>query len=118
VAYLYLILAFTLNALGNIFLKLGALRGLTLDNTAISTLLSMNWQLLLGVCLFGINILFYFLALRALPLSVAYPVMIAASFLIINGYAYFGLHEPITPVELLGYGLILGGLVLIVGRSH
>src|SRR5688500_8843373 len=107
-AYLYLFAAFLLNGLANVLLKLGSVRGLTTEGS-LPTLIATNWQFLLGLFLFAANVIFYFLALRALPLSVAYPVMVAMSFLIINGFAYFGLREVITPLQLAGYALIIVG---------
>lgn len=106
-AYLWLTLAFGLNALANVLLKLGATKGLALG----------NWQLLTGLFFFAINVVFYFLALRALPLSVAYPIMVAMSFLLINGYAFMTLGEPVTPLQMVGYVLIIGGLVLVVSQG-
>jgi len=114
-AYLYLALAFTLNAVANILLKLGSQRGITLHGSLISIALG-NWEALVGCGLFAINILFYFLALRALPLSIAYPIMVAMSFIIINSYAFFELKEGLATGQLIGYVLIIVGLILVVSR--
>lgn len=115
-AYIFLILAFSLNAAANILLKLGAIRGF---NTARGPVLALlgNWQLVSGVALFAVNVIFYFLALRSLPLSVAYPIMVAMGFLIVNGYAMLSLGESLTAMEVLGYVMIVAGLVLVVSRS-
>jgi multidrug transporter EmrE-like cation transporter len=115
-AYFYLAAAFTLNAAANVLLKLGAARGLS-STGSLSVLLSGNWQLLAGLVLFAVNVLFYFLALRALPLSLAYPIMVAMSFLLINGYALVGLRETISPIQILGYLLIIAGLTLVVAKA-
>ncbi len=112
--YVFLALAFTLNAVANILFKLGSERGFDLGSYAPLTLLSNNWQFLLGLALFALNVVFYFLALRALPLSVAYPIMVAMSFLIINGFAFVGLHEPISLLQVVGYLGIILSLMLIV----
>lgn len=114
--YFLLTLAFSLNAAANILLKQGAHRGLTFARNPF-LLIAENWQLALGIGLFGANVIFYFLALRALPLSVAYPIMVAMGFLIVNGYAVFFLGETIAARELLGYAFIVIGLVLVVARS-
>jgi len=115
VAYFYLILAFTLNSTANILLKLGANRGLSLSGNLLA-LIQANWQFLLGLAIFATNVIFYFLALRALPLSVAYPVMVVMGFLIVNSYALLMLHEPITTGQFIGYFLIVIGLTLVVTR--
>lgn len=118
-AYVYLVCAFTLNAIANILLKLGAERGLTTSfSDGVATLLLANWQFVLGLVIFAANIIFYFLALRALPLSIAYPAMVAMSFLIINGYAFIALGEHVTSLQLVGYVAIIGGLVLVVAHSN
>ena len=114
-AYLYLVLAFTLNSVANILLKIGALRGFSFSKDSL-TLIGTNWQLFSGLSLFAVNVIFYFLALRALPLSVAYPVMVVMGFLIVNSYALFALHEPITSGQYIGYVLIVVGLTLVVAR--
>lgn len=114
-AYLYLALAFTLNSIANILLKLGAARGLSLSG-GLLVIVEANWHFLLGLGIFAINVIFYFLALRALPLSVAYPVMVVMGFLIVNSYALLALHEPITAGQYVGYALIIVGLTLVVAR--
>lgn len=114
-AYLYLALAFTLNSIANILLKLGATRGLSLSGGPFA-IIEANWQLLLGLSIFALNVIFYFLALRALPLSVAYPVMVVMGFLIVNSYALLTLHEPIMTGQYIGYLLIIIGITLVVAR--
>jgi len=115
-AYLYLAAAFLLNGTANVLLKLGAIRGLSLDGSLL-TIALRNWQFACGIALFAANVIFYFLALRSLPLSIAYPVMVAMSFLIINTYALLSLREPITLIQGIGYVLIVLGLALAVTRS-
>lgn len=117
-AYLYLALAFSLNATANIFLKIGSLKGLETNTFNPVTLAVHNWHFIVGCVLFAVNIIFYFLALRSLPLSVAYPIMIVMSFVIINSYAFFGLGEAIVPIQVLGYVLLIIGLVLVVGFAR
>jgi len=111
--YLFLVAAFSLNALGNIFLKLGSFRGLPVSGSPIE-LVSGNWQFLLGMLFFGLNVICYFLALRSFPLSIAYPIMVVMSFVIINAYALTALGEQLLPLQLLGYALVIIGLALIV----
>ena len=115
-AYLYLTLAFTLNSIANILLKLGATRGLLLSGDILA-LVKGNWQFLLGLTIFATNVIFYFLALRALPLSIAYPVMVAMSFLIVNSYALIALRESVTVGQYIGYMLIVIGLTLVASRG-
>ncbi len=115
-AYLFLILAVSLNATGNVLLKLGSQHGLDLADRSPIALVAGNWQLLLGCAVFAANILFFFLALRALPLSVAYPVMVGMTFLIVSSASLFLFREHISILQYIGYAGIILGLVLVTAR--
>src|ERR1700722_11302001 len=112
--YLYLFCAFALNATANILVKLGAARGFDFSTFSPIPLLVSNWQFVLGLFLFALNVIFYFLALRSLSISVAYPIMIVMSFIIINGFAFFILGERVLPLQLCGYAPTIAGLFLVV----
>jgi len=116
--YVYLICAFILNASGNIFLKLGSRQGLVLTSTTPVSFVVSNWQFILGCGLFVLNVPFYFLALKYIPLSTAYPIMVGASFVIINMLAFLLFKESINFLQLIGYACIVIGLVLVVSNVH
>lgn len=116
-AYILLAAAFTFNAVANILLKLGAKDGIVGSIYAPLSFIAGNWQLILGLFIFAANVFLYFLALRELPLSIAYPIMVVMSFIIVNGYAFFALGEAITPLQILGYVAIIAGLVLVVTQQ-
>lgn len=111
-AYFFLILAFSLNSVANIALKIKAKQGISLDGSLI-TIIQKNYLLFGALSIFALNIIFYFLALRTLPLAFAYPIMTVMSFLLINGYAYFALHESISTMQLLGYALVVVGISFV-----
>ena len=111
--YVFLCIAFILNATANILLKTGALKGLTYQGLSFSQILSQNAIAIIGLFFFALNAVFYFMALRSVPISVAYPVMVVMSLLLINGYAIFALKEQVTTVQLIGYALIIAGIVLV-----
>jgi len=111
-SYIYLAIAFTLNAAANVMLKVKADQGLRLTGRGMD-LIWDNILFIAGVALFGVNIIFYFLALKNIPISTAYPVMLVMSLLIVNSYAFFALKEQITPMQLIGYAFIIGGLVTV-----
>lgn len=111
--YLFLLLAFTLNASANILLKIGALKGVAYQGLTIGQIISHNVYTLIGLLFFALNALFYFLALRSVPLSVAYPAMVVMSLLLINGYAIFALHEQVGVLQVVGYALIIAGIVMV-----
>lgn len=111
--YLLLMGAFTLNALANIFLKLGALRGIAFSGLSFGQILSQNLFAIIGLACFALNAFFYFLALRHVPLTIGYPIMVVMSLLIINSYAMFALKEEVSLVQLVGYALIIAGIALV-----
>lgn len=116
-AYLFLAAAFVCNGIANILLKLGARGEIGLEVRHPITLLMTHWQLAAGCLLFAVNIVFYYLALRTTPISVAYPIMVVMSFLIINSYAFFALGENIAPLQIVGYAAIVVGLLLVVANA-
>ncbi|MEN9649278.1 MAG: hypothetical protein RL094_245 [Candidatus Parcubacteria bacterium] len=109
---IYLIVAFILNGTANVLLKLGAKKGLVLHGFSLQTI-SANALFLLGFICFGLNALFYFLALRTLPITVAYPIMVGMSLLIINTFAYVSLGETITTMQMVGYALLIVAITMI-----
>lgn len=112
-SFFYLILAFVLNGLANVFLKFSALQGVDLSSYNPITLVAKNYLLFLGLLLFASNVVFYFLSLRDMPVSIAYPVMVVMSFLIINFYAITVIGEHISAGQIVGYILLILGLVMI-----
>jgi multidrug transporter EmrE-like cation transporter len=82
----------------------------------IAKLLLRHWVLLLGLALFAANVVFYAFALQKLPISVAYPIMVASGFAIIVMVAGAKLGEKLTLGQWIGVGAILAG-VWIVARD-
>ncbi len=116
---LYLVVAFITNGVANLFLKIGADRGVTFDfSGGVARLFQANVYAIGGIVLFAVNVCFYMAALRALPLSFAYPVMVGMTFLITNTAAVLLLHEPLSWQHLLGYLLILSGITLVVSYAQ
>lgn len=109
---IYLTVAFLLNSIANILLKFAAKQGLVLSGFSVKTIAD-NIPLLLGFTFFAMNVIFYFLALRSVPVSVAYPVMVVMSLTIISTFSFVYFHEHINITQMVGYGFLLLGLVLI-----
>jgi len=110
---IYLTIAFVLNSAANIILKVGAKDGIKWVGLGPSQVFTHNLLLITGLFLFAVNVVFYFLALRNLPLSTAYPIMMVMSFLIINSYALLFLGEKIGVGQLIGYLLVIVGILMI-----
>ncbi len=117
--YGYLILAFVCNASANALIKLSAAYSLGQSGSVVANTLT-NPYLIVGMVVFFANFIFFFLALKKLPLSVGYPVMIGMSFVLINLFAYFYIGEAISIPQGVGYILILAGLtcVLAYHKNH
>ena len=67
----------------------------------------------IGLLLGGANTFLFARSIKAIPLSVAYPVFTGASFAAITVAAAFAFHERLPPVHLLGIGLVMLGIVLV-----
>lgn len=116
-----LLVALVLNAAANVLLKVGAVTeksGPAGDAPLAKALAFFNAVTLVALALFGLNILFYRKALGALPLSVAYPVMLSGSLLLATLAARFlpTLNERISPVQVAGMFVVVVG-VWMVTRS-
>ena len=113
-AYLFLIAAFILNALANVLLKVAG-KGVVSGAPLVPQLLT-NVPLIIGLICFIGNAGFYFLALRSVPLSVAYPFMVGMTFLIVTLSSILFLRETIVPLQYVGFACIVFGLALAVTR--
>lgn len=66
-----------------------------------------------GLMLGGANTFLFARSIKAIPLSVAYPVFTGVSFAVITLAAAFAFHERVLPAHLLGVGLVVTGIVLV-----
>lgn len=67
----------------------------------------------LGVILYGLAALVWFRVVASEPLSIAYPVLISLTFILVMAGATLLFHETMTLRKLIGVGIILGGIFLI-----
>jgi multidrug transporter EmrE-like cation transporter len=118
-----LVIALSLNATANLMIKFGMERfkaaGVSpADGTAgVVIALITNWVLIGGLCCVALNVGFYAYALKALPISVAYPIMVTVGFAIIVAVAGMYLHERLTSVQWVGVCLILVGVWLVASQA-
>ncbi len=112
-AYFYLAVAFTFNAVANIFLKTGASKEVSYKNENLISMVFQNYYFLFGIFFFALNVVFYFLALKNIPISVAYPLMVSMSLLIINTWAYIYFKENLHFMQIIGYLALILGIFLI-----
>ena len=66
----------------------------------------------LGLLLGAANTFLFARSIKAIPLSVAYPVFTGASFAFITLGAALAFHERIAPTHLIGVGFVLAGIIL------
>ena len=115
--------ALLLNATANLMMKFGIERfkatGVGLSEGVWPTLLSLvtNWVLVLGLACFAINVILYTYALKGLPISVAYPIMVTVGFAIIVVVAGIYLHEHPSRLQWAGVTLILIGVWLVAWEA-
>ena len=104
--------------MGRAYLELG---GAVLFNVAsylvyrsIADLPPHVWwpKFMLGLMLGACNTFLFARSIKAIPLSVAYPVFTGSSFAFITLAAAIAFHERLPPVHLLGIGLVVAGIVL------
>ncbi|MDY0061595.1 MAG: hypothetical protein RBU45_17420 [Myxococcota bacterium] len=117
-SWLPLIVALVLNGLANVLMKVGAKIAVPLGPEA--TLFTkvtnfLNWATLLGIFFFAANVLAYRKALDRLDISVAYPIMVSGSLiLIVLAAAWLPvLRERIVLTQLGGMLLIAAGVWLV-----
>jgi multidrug transporter EmrE-like cation transporter len=66
-----------------------------------------------GLMLGAANTFLFARSIKAIPLSVAYPVFTGASFAFITFAAAMAFHERLLPIHLVGIGLVVIGIVLV-----
>ncbi|MBB6638147.1 EamA family transporter [Cohnella thailandensis] len=107
----YLLLNIILLVSGQILFKLGLekMGGVSLSN-AWSALL--NIHIIIGLILYALATLVWFVVLSRMPLSTAYPIQSLAYVLgIIVALVMF--NEPVSLMKWVGAGVIIIGVVLI-----
>lgn len=114
-AYVLLTGALTLNALANILIKYAAMHPAA-PRAGWPPLLQtyLHGPFLAGIACFALNVLVYTVALKKLPLTLAYPVMVSGGYLVILAVSHFLFQERLAASQFLGAGLIFGGLWLLV----
>lgn len=72
-----------------------------------------SWPVVVGLCLFAVNVVAYTQALARIPLSVAYPIMVSLTGLIVISGSMVLFKETIGWIQWMGYGLIIVGVVCV-----
>ncbi len=117
-----LVVALVLNAAANLMIRFGMkamdveLAGAGIMDGGVVGLIRLllsNWIVLVGLCCFAMNVVFYAYALQKLPISMAYPIMVTGGFVIIVTVAGLILKERLTMVQWAGVAAIMIGVTLV-----
>jgi len=103
--WLLLVLAALFNAFGNILLKNASVFSLATKSFVI--------YLMAGTLFFGLNLIFYAVALRDIKLNIAYPILVGIGLIIICIYSVIIDSRSLSIKELLGAAVILFGVYLL-----
>lgn len=106
-SYVTLFISILFNVVGNHLFKFAS-------KAMGGTLLDKQFLLFAGAGFFfyGLSAILYILALRNIPLSVAYPLL-SVTYIITIFTSYYLFSEPITPNKLIGAVLILLGVFVM-----
>ena len=103
---LSLIASISLNILGQIGLKAGALQG------AQGESLYLNKFTLMGFGTYFVSAVLYIFALKKIPLSIAFPC-VSISYIFVSLLAHYIWGEPFTPKHLAALGFIGIGIYIL-----
>lgn len=101
-----------IGATGSLFLKLGS-KNFRLE-ASIKNIIALikNWQVILGVFLYGLSSIIFIVVLKMTDLSIAYP-MTSMSYIFVTILSYKFLKEKINRYKTIGIVLIIIGVALV-----
>jgi drug/metabolite transporter (DMT)-like permease len=116
-AIIYILISVLAGALGQILLKkgMGSMGPLTLSMDQVGGILwrvATNPYVVVGLLIYVCGTLFWLVALSRVDLSYAYPFA-SLSYVVMLAASWFLFHENITPMRLLGTGVVCLGVFLI-----
>ncbi len=114
VYWILLIISLTLNAGGNLLAKY-AMKDAPSNIGILSLALYAiaNWKIWLSVTCFGVAFVGYAVVLTKMDLSLAYPIMTTAGFLIIMFASFFLFSEQMSLLRVIGISLMIAGIWII-----
>jgi multidrug transporter EmrE-like cation transporter len=109
VTFAFLLTGVLLNAGAQLLLKAGT------NAEPLGLRLAIEPHILAGLACYGVSVVVCVIALSKVPVSVAYP-MLSIGYVVNAIAAYYLLGESVTPMRLVGIGIIILG-VFVVARS-
>ena len=79
--------------------------------------LVQNWRLILSLGCYGAAFLAYAVAVQRMPLNVAHPISTAGAIVLVGLISAIVFEEGFSPLKLVGYGLLLGGIIALAISS-
>ncbi len=104
---LLVFLASFIGSFGAVFLKFGAGR----LHRDIRTII-YNWRLAVGIALYLLSFVFYYIGLREGELSVLYP-MVSLGYIWTLVWSRMFFKEPISQRKVAGLALIIAGIIVL-----
>ncbi len=108
-SFIYIAVAVVLGTAAQLFLKAGT------NSAPVDFRLALEPRILAGIACYAVSLVVWILALSKTPVSVAYP-MVSIGFALNALLAWWLLGEAVTPMRVLGIGIIIVG-VFLVARS-
>ncbi|MCC7428533.1 MAG: EamA family transporter [Alphaproteobacteria bacterium] len=102
--------AISVSVCGQLLLKAGTTAG----GDFITQL--FRWQTIIGLGCYGAGALFYIIAIRRIPISVAMPT-VAMSYALIAALGYFVWNEPMSWQHVIGILMICAGVALLTAAA-
>ncbi|MGK7913670.1 MAG: EamA family transporter [Synechococcus sp.] len=109
-SYILLAISISLGAIGQICLKIGALK-----SDAVRFFF-LEPRVIVGFAIYFVSALMYTYALKKLPLSVAFP-SVSLSYVLVSLLAHLILKEAFGIRQIISLGLIASGVFLLNSRS-
>ncbi|MBA1334525.1 MAG: Permease of the drug/metabolite transporter (DMT) superfamily [Firmicutes bacterium] len=112
--WIMLLASIFLGSVGQLLIKYG-LNGSRTEGLASAAYIYtaiLNPHVAAGLLSYGLSMIFWFLALRQAPLSLLYPMVSLSYIFVAAGSAVF-LGETLSPMRILGIGVIIVGVVLV-----
>ena len=104
--YISLAVVILIGTLAQIGLKQGSNKSETIGS------LILEPYILVSLMAYGIAAIFYILAIRQIPLSVAFP-SVASSYILVALISHLLWAEPFGKTQILGIGLIISGIYVL-----
>ena len=108
-SFSFILAGVLLNAAAQLLLKAGT------NAEPLGLRLAIEPHILAGLACYVVSVVVWVVALSKVPVSIAYP-MLSIGYVVNAIAAYYLLGENVTPLRLVGIGIIIVG-VFVVARS-